>query len=58
MVKVLKRTGKLVDFDKERIITAITKAYKDVRQNEDIPEYATLDIRGHVTYRFDINDIK
>lgn len=42
MVKVLKRTGKLVDFDKERIITAITKAYKDVRQNEDVPEYASL----------------
>ena len=42
-IQVLKRTGNLVDFDNQRIIKAITKAYQDVYQTkEKFPEYAEL----------------
>lgn len=42
MVQVLKRTGKLVNFDKQRIISAVQKAYQDARAKMDTPNYAVL----------------
>ena len=42
MVQVLKRTGKLVDFNKQRIISAIQKAYQDARGDTSTPDYAIL----------------
>ena len=40
MNQVLKRNGKLVDFDKNKIINAISKAYNDVYETNEIPFYA------------------
>lgn len=40
MVQIIKRNGDKVDFDRQRIINAITKAYKEVRQKDDVPFYA------------------
>ena len=41
MLEVVKRTGKIVPFDKERIINAINKAYKEVyTTSNDKPYYA------------------
>ena len=39
-MQVLKRTGKLIDFDKQRIISAIKKAYKDAHADNEVPTYA------------------
>ena len=36
----MKRDGSIVDFDKEKIINAISKAYKEVYQEDIIPTYA------------------
>ena len=38
--KIIKRDGTIVDFDKNRIINAITKANADVNYTKEIPEYA------------------
>ena len=40
MIQVLKRNGNIVDFDKQRIINAITKAYQDIYHNDVVPNYA------------------
>ena len=37
---IIKRSGEKVEFDKQRIINAISKAYKDVHFSDEIPEYA------------------
>lgn len=39
-MKVIKRNGKYVDFDREKIIHAISKAYKDVYETDTIAPYA------------------
>jgi ribonucleoside-triphosphate reductase len=39
-MQVLKRTGKLINFDKQRIISAIQKAYKDAHADNEVPAYA------------------
>ena len=41
MLQVLKRNGKIVDFDPSKIVAAIQKAYQDVYSIEEIPAYAT-----------------
>jgi len=41
MIKVIKRNGDMVEFDKERIIIAITKAYNDVNYTNTTPWYAS-----------------
>ena len=40
MIQVRKRNGEIVPFDKIRIIQAISKAYKEVYNNDEIPSYA------------------
>ena len=41
MPQIIKRTGELVDFDKQHIIDAISKAYYDAYgKNNEIPKYA------------------
>ena len=40
MIQVKKRNGEIVPFDKIRIIQAISKAYKEVYNNDEIPSYA------------------
>lgn len=42
MIKVIKRNGTAVPFNKEKIIIAITKAYQDTYKNNDTPEYANI----------------
>ena len=42
MIKVIKRNGTTVPFNKEKIIIAITKAYQDTYKNNDTPEYANI----------------
>lgn len=37
---IIKRSGEKVEFDKQRIINAINKAYKDVHFSDDTPDYA------------------
>ena len=39
-MKVIKRNGKYVDFDREKIVHAISKAYKDVYETDTIAPYA------------------
>ena len=39
-MKVIKRNGKYVDFDREKIAHAISKAYKDVYETDTIAPYA------------------
>jgi len=39
-IVVIKRTGEQVSFDKQKIINAVSKAYNDVREKEEIPWYA------------------
>ena len=42
-LEVVKRTGKVVPFDKERIIRAVNKAQQEVYPNEtDLPDYGVL----------------
>ena len=40
MIQIVKRDGSIVDFDKQRIIKAIAKAYHDVYDTNDSPAYA------------------
>ena len=40
MIQVLKRNGKIVDFDPSKIIGAIEKAYKDIYNKDEMPNYA------------------
>ena len=40
MLQIMKRDGSIVDFDKDKIISAIGKAYKEVYQEDEIPDYA------------------
>ena len=40
MVQVKKRTGELVPFNKDKIINAITKAYKEIYNKNEVPYYA------------------
>ena len=40
MIEVLKRNGKIVNFDQNKIIEAISKAYKDIYNKDEKPEYA------------------
>ena len=55
MIKILKRNGQSVDFDKNKIIKAISKAYKDVNGNDEEPEYASeiADLVYEVAMQFD-----
>ena len=55
MIKILKRNGQSVDFDKNKIIKAISKAYKDVNGDEKEPEYANeiADLVYEVAMQFD-----
>lgn len=39
---IIKRTGKLVPFDKNKIINVITRAYQTLYKKTDIPAFATL----------------
>ena len=41
-MQILKRNNQLVDFNKHKIIDAITKAYKDVYKKNDVPNYAYI----------------
>jgi len=41
MIQVIKRNGDIVEFDKQRIIIAITKAYNDVNYTDTTPWYAS-----------------
>ena len=40
MVQVKKRTGELVPFNKDKIVNAITKAYKEIYNKNEVPYYA------------------
>ena len=40
MIEVLKRNGKIVEFDSNKIINAISKAYNDIYNTNEIPDYA------------------
>ena len=40
MVQVKKRNGNIVDFDSDRIVKAISKAYREVYGKSDVPPYA------------------
>ena len=40
MLEVVKRTGKVVPFDRERIVKAVTKAYQEVYPNDPQILYA------------------
>ena len=40
MIQIVKRDGSIVDFDKNRIIHAITKAYNDINDSDIQPWYA------------------
>ena len=53
--KIIKRDGTIVDFDKNRIINAITKANADVNYTKEIPEYANeiADLVYDVAMQFD-----
>ena len=42
MIQVIKRNGDKVEFDKQRIVTAITKAYGDVNYINTEPWYASI----------------
>ena len=42
MIQVIKRNGDKVEFDKQRIVTAITKAYNDVNYTDTEPWYASI----------------
>lgn len=55
MIKIIKRNGNVVDFDKQRIITAITKANKEVNFVDEAPEYAKeiADLVYEVALQFD-----
>ena len=55
MIKIIKRNGNVVDFDKQRIITAITKANKEVNFVDEPPEYAKeiADLVYEVALQFD-----
>ena len=55
MIKIIKRNGNIVDFDKQRIITAITKANKEVNFVDEAPEYAAeiADLVYEVALQFD-----
>jgi ribonucleoside-triphosphate reductase len=55
MIKIIKRNGNIVDFDKQRIITAITKANKEVNFVDTPPEYAEeiADLVYEVALQFD-----
>lgn len=55
MIKIIKRNGNVVDFDKQRIINAITKANKEVNFTEESPEYAAeiADLVYEVASQFD-----
>lgn len=41
MIQIVKRDGSIVDFDKNRIIHAITKAYNDINDSDIQPWYAS-----------------
>ena len=55
VIKIIKRNGNVVDFDKQRIITAITKANKEVNFVDEPPEYAKeiADLVYEVALQFD-----
>ena len=55
VIKIIKRNGNVVDFDKQRIITAITKANKEVNFVDEAPEYAKeiADLVYEVALQFD-----
>ena len=55
MIQVVKRNGSCVNFDKDRIINAITKAYQEVNDIKDTPEYAEeiADLVYEVATQFD-----
>ena len=40
MINIIKRNGNIVEFDKTRIINAITKAYREVNFTDKTPDYA------------------
>ena len=40
MIQIRKRSGDYVDFDAQKIIAAINKAYKDVHFTQETPEYS------------------
>ena len=40
MINIIKRNGSIVEFDKTRIINAITKAYREVNFTDKTPDYA------------------
>ena len=39
VAQVVKRTGELVDFDENKIVSAITRAYQNTYYNDEVPEY-------------------
>ena len=55
MIKIVKRNGSIVDFNKDRIINAITKAYQDINGADTTPEYAVeiADLVYEVATQFD-----
>lgn len=55
MINIIKRNGNIVEFDKQRIINAISKANKDVNFTEEIPAYAyeIADLVYEVASQFD-----
>ena len=55
MINIIKRNGAIVEFDKQRIINAITKANNDVNFTNETPEYAyeIADLVYEVASQFD-----
>ena len=55
MINIIKRNGDIVEFDKQRIINAITKANNDVNFTNETPEYAyeIADLVYEVASQFD-----
>ena len=55
MINIIKRNGDIVEFDKQRIVNAISKANKDVNVTEEGPEYAyeIADLVYEVASQFD-----
>ena len=55
MINIIKRNGTIVEFDKQRIINAITKANNDVNFTNETPEYAyeIADLVYEVASQFD-----
>ena len=64
MVNVIKRTGQIVEFDVNKIISAITKAYQNTYGTNDQPEYVNkianqiFDIANQLEESLTVEDIQ